>query len=96
MKPSNLLILLAIACISQICCIPAFWPQPSQLTLNVSAARVAISPCNVRYIIQSPILAQLMQTIDFYQNNVFKCKEHKSSAFALNIGVTANTINLPL
>ena len=75
MKPSNLVVVLAIVLvIGQIGCLPAFWPHPSQLALNASAARVAISPCNVRYIIQSPILAQLMQIIDFYQINVFKCK----------------------
>lgn len=56
---------------------PLFWPQPQQLSLNQSAVPLYISPCDVRYKVDSKLYIQVAEMLTLYQGHVFKCKELK-------------------
>lgn len=75
---------------------PLFWPQPWQVTINPTATPLSISPCNVRYIVQSPLDSSIQSIIDFYLDSVFKCKSKVPANYSINIVVPARSINLPL
>lgn len=76
--------------------LPLLWPEPQQISTNSSAPGVKISPCNVRYIVESPLQLNIESIINWYLDSVFKCTNKSISNYSINIVVPARTINLPL
>jgi hypothetical protein len=76
--------------------LPLLWPEPQQITSNASAPAVKISPCDVRYIVESPLQLNIESIINWYLDTVFKCTTKSISNYSINIVVPARTINLPL
>lgn len=75
---------------------PLLWPKPQHMTFNASAPPVTVSPCEVRYLVQSPLQPYIQNTIDFYLSTVFHCPSTPQSNYTLTIGVPASSVNLPL
>lgn len=89
-------LLLVICLINSSTSTPLLWPLPKQLQINSTATPVDVSPCEVRYIIESPLEPYIDNLIKFYLERVFSCSSQTSSDFSLNIIVPAKTINIPL
>ena len=75
---------------------PLLWPQPQSLKFNSSALPLHVSPCEIRYIIQSPLQPYIQNIIDFYLSKVFTCSSPIQNNYTLVIGVPSPSINLPL
>ena len=88
-----LVALLIVACSASV---PLLWPLPRNATFNVSASALKVSPCNVNYIIESPIQPNIKYMVDWYLDQVFKCPSKIPSNISINIVVPARTVNLPL
>jgi hypothetical protein len=80
----------------QVSSLPQFWPRPQSLTLNESAAPIFISPCDVKYIVESPISPYVENILAWYLSRVFKCSSNSTSNYTMNIVVPTRMINIPL
>lgn len=88
---------LILACLLiQSSALPLLWPEPQQVAINASAPAVKISPCDVKYVIESPIQANVQNMINWYLDNVFLCANRSVSNYSMNIIVAARSVNLPL
>ena len=92
----SILIVLLVGIISPALGVPLLWPLPHNVSLNSTASPDQISPCSVRYVINSPLAPYIENIVNFYLTKVFKCVENSTSSEVLNIVVPAKEINLPL
>jgi hypothetical protein len=53
--------------------VPLLWPQPSHIVFNSEATPLAVSPCEIKYIIESPISSMVEGILDFYLKDIFHC-----------------------
>lgn len=69
--------------------LPLLWPQPLSIIANEQTDAAIISPCEIKYMIDAyaTVSPYIQQTIDFYQDNVFKCPQKISGYYSLTITV---------
>lgn len=78
------LILLSIL-ITQSISLPLLWPLPKHFNYNISSLPLKISPCDINYRINSPLIALVNDTLNQYLTEVFKCEQKKASNVTLAI-----------
>ncbi len=54
-----------------------------------------VSPCEIRYNIQSPIIDYVSANVDFYLETVFKCATKTPKNYTLSIVVRSSNMTLP-
>lgn len=76
--------------------LPPLWPYPQYVSSNSQAPPLRVSPCDIRYSIDSPTAPYIQAIIDFYLDSVFTCAKKGDSGFTIIITVNGKTVNLPL
>lgn len=74
---------------------PLIWPLPTQFTFNSSSESLSLSPCNVRYIIESPIAPIVEEMMNLYLKNAFNCQDRTPGSVSLNVVVKSSNMTLP-
>lgn len=66
------------------------WPKPANLTYDPQGENVTVSPCNIKYVVESPGQPYVEEIISLYQVQIFKCVKIVPGNLVMNI-IVKNT-----
>lgn len=69
------------------------WPRPVNFTSTPEGDNVTVSPCDIKYIVESPGQSIVEEVINLYQIQVFGCSKTTQGKVSLNV-VVKNTDQL--
>jgi len=66
------------------------WPKPANLTYDPEGENVTVSPCNIKYVVESPGQPYIEDIISLYQVQIFKCAKIEPGSLIMNV-IVKNT-----
>jgi hypothetical protein len=69
------------------------WPRPVNFTYTPDGDNVTVSPCDIKYIVESPGQSIVEEVINLYQIQAFGCSKTTQGKVSLNV-VVKNTDQL--